>query len=440
VRCRASRTHGAPALIRRVCTHGARPCESRKTDTEDGGALSTTIDVVLIGEDASSLASVEAELARSGLPCAIRRALTEPEMLAACRCAPDVLVALDSDSTFDAIAMLAVAREVAPSIPLIVIANAVGEEVAVEALKAGATDYIIADRLSRLSPAVRRALDEARARREKAAADAELERYSRDLERMVRDRTDQLLAANEALQKATETRIRFLSSMSHELRVPLNSVIGFAGVLLQGLSGPLTADQRRQLEIIYEAGRRLMDTIDDVLDVSRIEAGKEQVHWEQFELDTVLSVVADSMRTPAAGRGNELIFHRPEEPLTIVSDRHIVADIVTCLLDNAVKFTDGGRIDIGVARSGAGMVTVSVRDTGVGIPADEIATVFDEFKQVWAGEGTRPPGAGLGLSICTKLTALIGGTLSVTSEVGRGSEFVVSIPVGPVVDLGGEGP
>jgi signal transduction histidine kinase len=257
---------------------------------------------------------------------------------------------------------------------------------------------------------------------------------------MVRDRTDQLLAANEALQKATETRIRFLSSMSHELRVPLNSVIGFAGVLLQGLSGPLTADQRRQLEIIYEAGRRLMDTIDDVLDVSRIEAGKEQVHWEQFELDTVLSVVADSMRTPAAGRGNELIFHRPEEPLTIVSDRHIVADIVTCLLDNAVKFTDGGRIDIGVARSGAGMVTVSVRDTGVGIPADEIATVFDEFKQVWAGEGTRPPGAGLGLSICTKLTALIGGTLSVTSEVGRGSEFVVSIPVGPVVDLGGEGP
>jgi signal transduction histidine kinase len=402
--------------------------------------LSTTIDVVLIGEDASSLASVEAELARSGLPCAIRRALTEPEMLAECRRVPDVLIALDSDSTFDAIAMLAVAREVSPAVPLIVIANAVGEEVAVEALKAGATDYIIADRLSRLGPAVRRALDEARARREKAAADAELERYSRDLERMVKERTDQLLAANEALQKATKTRIRFLSSMSHELRVPLNSVIGFAGVLLQGLSGPLTADQRRQLEIIYEAGRRLMDTIDDVLDVSRIEAGKEQVHWEQFELDTVLSVVADSMRTPAAGRGNELTLHRPERPLTIVSDRHMLADIVTCLLDNAVKFTDGGRIDIEMARSDAGTVTVSVRDTGVGIPADEIATVFDEFKQVWADEGTRPPGAGLGLSICAKLTALVGGTLAVTSEVGSGSEFVVSIPVGPVVDLGGEGP
>jgi signal transduction histidine kinase len=402
--------------------------------------LPGTIDVVLVGEDAAELASVEAALARSGLSCAVRRALTESEMMTACRSAPDVLIALDADSTFDAIAMLAVAREVAPAVPLIVIANAVGEEVAVEALKAGATDYIIADRLSRLGPAVRRALDEARARREKAAADAELERYSRDLERMVKERTDQLLAANEALQRATETRIRFLSSMSHELRVPLNSVIGFAGVLLQGLSGPLTADQRRQLEIIYEAGRRLMGTIDDVLDVSRIEAGKEEVRWEQFELDTVLSAVADSMRTPAAGRSNALTLHRPERPLEIVSDRHMVAEIVTCLLDNAVKFTDGGRIDVDVAPSEDGTVTVSVADTGVGIPADEIPTVFDEFKQVWVDQGARPAGAGLGLSICAKLSALIGGTLAVTSEVGRGTTFVLRLPVGPIVDLGGDGP
>jgi signal transduction histidine kinase len=400
--------------------------------------VSANIDVVLVGEDTAGLASVEAELTRSGLPCMVRRALTEPEMLAACRCAPDVLVALDSDSTFDAIAMLAVAREVAPAIPLIVIANAVGEEVAVEALKAGATDYIIADRLSRLGPAVRRALDEARARREKVAADAELERYSRDLERMVKERTDQLLAANDALQKATETRIRFLSSMSHELRVPLNSVIGFAGVLLQGLSGPLTADQRRQLEIIYEAGRRLMGTIDDVLDVSRIEAGKEEVRWEQFELDTVLSAVADSMRTPAAGRGNELTLHRPKRPLEIVSDRHMVAEIVTCLLDNAVKFTDGGKIDVEIELSDDATVMVRVRDTGVGIPTGEIPTVFDEFKQVWVDQGTRPPGAGLGLSICAKLAALVGGTIAVASEVGRGTEFALRLPVGPVVDLGGD--
>jgi signal transduction histidine kinase len=256
----------------------------------------------------------------------------------------------------------------------------------------------------------------------------------------VRERTDQLLAANDALQKATETRIRFLSSMSHELRVPLNSVIGFAGVLLQGLSGPLTADQRRQLEIIYEAGRRLMDTIDDVLDVSRIEAGKEEVRWEQFELDTVVSGVADAMRIPAAGRCNELTVHLPDGPCEIVSDRHIVADIVKCLLENAVKFTDGGRIDVVVVGAANGTVSVSVRDTGVGIPAEDIPTIFDEFKQVWGDDGSRPAGAGLGLSICAKLTALAGGTLAVTSEVGGGSEFVLRLPVGPVVDLGGESP
>jgi signal transduction histidine kinase len=401
--------------------------------------LSAIIDVVLVGGDPAASGAVESELSRSGMSFAVRRAASESDMLLACRCGADVLVALDSDSTFDAIAMLAVAREVAPEVPLIVIANAVGEEVAVEALKAGATDYIIADRLSRLGPAVRRALEEARARREKSSADAELERYSRDLERMVKERTGQLLAANEALQKATETRIRFLSSMSHELRVPLNSVIGFAGVLLQGLSGPLTADQRRQLEIIYEAGRRLMETIDDVLDVSRIEAGKEQVRWEQFELDTVLAGVTDSMRTPAAGRGNELSLHLPEQPCEIVSDRRMVAEIVTGLLDNAVKFTDAGRIDVTMACPGDGTVAVSVKDTGVGIPADDVPRIFDEFRQVWGTDGSRPAGAGLGLSICAKLTALIGGTLTVLSEVGTGSEFLLRLPIGPVVDLGGGG-
>jgi signal transduction histidine kinase len=397
----------------------------------DGGTLSGIIGVVLVGEDAAGRAAVEAELSASGLSIALRQAVSEPEMLDACR--------VDADVTFDAIAMLAVAREVAPDVPLIVIAHAVGEEVAVEALKAGATDYIIADRLSRLGPAVRRALDEARARRDKAAADAELERYSRDLERMVKERTGELLAANEALQKATETRIRFLSGMSHELRVPLNSVIGFAGVLLQGLSGPLTADQRRQLEIVYEAGRRLMGTVDDVLDVARIEAGKEEVHWEQFEMDTVLSAVTDAMRAPAVGRSNELTLSLPERPCQVVSDHRMVAEILQGLIDNAVKFTDGGRIDVTQTCSGDGTVSVSVKDTGTGIPDQDIAAIFDEFTQVWGSDGSRPPGAGLGLSICAKLTALIGGTLTVASEVGTGSEFVLRLPVGPVVDLGGEG-
>jgi len=526
--------------------------------------MAEVVEVLLVGSGAIEPADVAAELAKAGLTCHVTPAATEPEMLAASsHGSQDLVIAVDSEDTFDAVAALSIARELLPGVPVIVIANAAGEEVAVEALKAGATDYIIADRLTRLGPAARRALDDARVQAEIASADAalrasenrfrgifenapigiairrgrrllyvnpsylqifgydsledipdrsflaliapeaaetgrskaranlepaegtyedvgmrkdgtvfpfevrianvdlgdgratiafvtditerrrqedELDRYSRDLEHMVRARTDELLAANEALQQATETRIRFLSSMSHELRVPLNSVIGFAGVLLQGLSGPLTDDQRKQIEMIYESGRQLMGTIDDVLDVARIEAGKEEVRWEQFELDTLARGLVESSRDAAAGRGDRIEVVVPETPLIVVSDRPKLTQILGHLVENAIKFTDGGTVSVVVERVGGADAVVRVRDTGIGIPPDELALVFEEFHQVSRPDGRRPEGPGLGLAICRKLAVLLGGSLDVTSEPGRGSEFVLTVPVGPVVELGGERP
>ncbi|MDO8915879.1 MAG: ATP-binding protein [Coriobacteriia bacterium] len=524
--------------------------------------MSEQVEVLLVGDGPVSTAAIERELAGSGLELVISRALSEPEMLAACGTGRlDLIIAIDNDETFDAVAALSVAREMAPLVPVIVIANASGEEVAVEALKAGATDYIIADRLTRLGPAAVRALHDAEAHGVVARADEavresearfrgifenaptgigirrgrhliyanpsylaihgyerledipdqsvlsliapatlesgtatararieptegtfedvglradgttfplevqlsnvsladgratvtflsditerknaqeELDRYSRDLERMVRARTDQLLEANEALQRATETRIRFLSSMGHELRVPLNSVIGFAGVLLQGLSGPLTDDQRKQIGMIYESGRQLIGTIDDVLDVARIEAGKEELHWEQFEIDTVLAGLADSARGDAAAKDTKIVTQITSPPVVIVSDRRKVAQILTHVLENAVKFTDAGRIDVVLERPDEHAVIVRVRDTGMGIAPEDLADVFEEFQQGRYPDGRRPEGSGLGLAICHKLAGLLGGSLTATSEPGKGSEFVLTLPVGPVVDLGGE--
>jgi PAS domain S-box-containing protein len=520
------------------------------------------VDILLVGNGPVATAAIERELTASGLDHVISRVLSEPEMLAACGgdC-PDLIIAVECDETFDAVAALSIAREMVPHVPVIVIANASGEEVAVEALKAGATDYIIADRLTRLGPAAKRALEDAKAHSAVAKADAavresearfrgifenapigiairrgrhliyanpcylaihgygcledipdqsvlsliapaalesgmatararieptegtfedvgvradgttfplevqlsnvsladgratvtflsditerksaqeELDRYSRDLERMVRARTDQLMEANEALQRATETRIRFLSSMGHELRVPLNSVIGFAGILLQGLSGPLTDDQRKQIGMIHTSGRQLIGTIDDVLDVARIEAGKEDLQWEQFELDTVLAGLAESVRDAAAERGTTIVPALAGGPIVVVSDRRKVAQIVSHMLENAVKFTDSGRIDVELERSSEHEVTVRVRDTGIGIAPEDLADVFEEFHQGRFPDGRRPDGAGLGLAICHKLADLLGGSLSATSEPGNGSEFVLTLPVGPVVDLGGE--
>lgn len=522
------------------------------------------VDVLLVGDGPVTPAAIERELTGAGLHPVVSRTLSEAEMLAACRgSSSDLIIAVDSEDTFDAIAALSIARELAPQVPVIVIATATGEEVAVEALKAGATDYIIADRLTRLGPAARRALEDAKVQGTVARADAamresearfrgifenapigiairhgrrltyaspkhlalfgyariedipdqsflsliapkalesgdaktrarlepvegtfedtgiradgstfpfevqlsnvdladgratvvflsditerkraeeELDRYSRDLERMVRARTEELMQANEALQRATETRIRFLSSMSHELRVPLNSVIGFAGVLLQGLSGPLTDDQRKQIEMIYESGRQLIGTIDDVLDVARIEAGKEEPHWEQFELDTVLAGLVESVRESAAGKSTEVVSALAAAPVIMVSDRRKVAQVVTHLLENAVKFTDAGRIDLVLDRSADDEVVVRVRDTGIGITQEELVDVFEEFHQGRFPDGRRPDGSGLGLAICHKLAVILGGSLTATSELGDGSEFVLTLPVGPVVDLGGESP
>jgi PAS domain S-box-containing protein len=454
------------------------------------------------------------------------------------------------------VAALVVARERVPDVPLIVIAYAAGEELAVEALKSGATDYIIADRIGRLGSAVTRAIEGGRVHRERAAADIalresearfrgifenspvgisirrgpellyvnptylrmlgyagideipgrsvlslvspetatqhravlmavmpkpaiieetsvradgtqfpvevsisnveladgpatvafviditerkraeeELDRYSRDLERMVKARTDQLIEANAALQRATETRIRFLSSMSHELRIPLNSVIGFSGVLLQGLPGPLTEEQHRQLEIIMAAGRRLTATIDDVLDISGIDAGKADVEWEQFELDTVVASVTAGHEAAARERGVELGLDRPDGPVRVVSDRHKVGKIVQELLENAVKFTNGGSVRVGLSVEGD-EAAVRVRDTGIGIALEDLPDVFEEFHQAKLPDGGRPEGAGLGLAICRRLAELLGGSLTVESEPGSGSTFTLRLPLGPVLDL-----
>jgi PAS domain S-box-containing protein len=519
--------------------------------------MAEPVRVLLVGEDGVDLSAIQSELHGSALEHDLARARTEPEMLDACRHArPDLILALDSDTTFDAVAALAVAKELVADVPLIVIANASGEEVAVEALKAGATDYIITDRLSRLGPAAKRALEEGAARRERLAADLalresearfrgifenapigitirrgpvfeyvnpaylrmvgypeldaipgksllsivspesvagsrdlfvsltpregtfeemavradgtrypaevslanlelvdgpatvafvadiserkqaeeELDHYSRDLERMVKARTDELMEVNAALQRTTETRIRFLSSMSHELRVPLNSVIGFAGVLLQGLPGPLTEEQHRQLEIIMAAGRRLIATIDDVLDISGIDAGKAEIEWEQFELDTMVASIADDYEKTARDHGVELGLDRPDAPVRVVSDRRKIGKVVQELLDNAVKFTSEGSVLVSVGREGA-EVAVRVRDTGIGVAPEDLQVIFEEFHQAKLPDGRRPEGAGLGLAICHRLAELLGGSLTAESSPGVGSAFTLRLPVGPILDV-----
>lgn len=396
-----------------------------------GGGVERDIDILLVGAGPKAVDAIETELQHARVKFTARRASCEQEFIEACSTSrPDLVLAVDSEATFDAIATLAAAREACPGTPLIVVAPPSGEYIAIETLKAGAVDYILNDNVSRLGPAVVRAMTEWEVARAKDAADSALESYRLDLERMVQERTDELMEANRGLQEATESRIRFLASMSHELRIPLNSIIGFSGVLLQEMAGPLNEEQARQLRMVYSSGRRLIGTVDDVLDISAIEVGRAEVVNEELDAVAVVQSVCDQVGQTIRDRDLEFALEAPSTPVRMVTDSTQFSKILRALLDNALKFTETGRVTVTLDVPDPEHIRVVVADTGVGIAPDQLPRIFEEFQQIREPDGTRPSGAGLGLSICRKLTILLGGEV-VAASSPEGSQFRVLLPIAP---------
>jgi signal transduction histidine kinase len=396
-----------------------------------GGDVDKDVQILLVGAGPKAVDAIEAELNRAYVAFRATRVASEHEFIESCRVArPDLVLAVDSEATFDAIATLAVAREACAGAPLIVVAPPSGEYIAIETLRAGAVDYILTDNLSRLGPAVVRAMKEAEAARAKEAADRALESYRLDLERMVKERTDELMQANLSLQEQTASRIRFLASMSHELRTPLNSIIGFSGVLLQEMAGPINEEQERQIRMVYEAGRQLIGTIDDVLDISSIEAGRAEVVNEPLDAVALVKAVCEQFDPLAKERGLAFSLEAPDQLLPVVSDGGRLSKMLRALLDNALKFTARGGVTVTLDAPDPAHIRLIVADTGVGITADQVPHVFDEFHQVRAPDGSRPPGAGLGLSVCRKIATLLGGEVTAASSP-EGSQFRVLLPVTP---------
>ena len=227
---------------------------------------------------------------------------------------------------------------------------------------------------------------------------------------------------------ASETKSEFLATMSHELRTPMNAILGYADLLDAEVAGPLTSTQREQLARIGASARHLLQLIDEILTFSRIEAGREQVSLERFDLAELARDTAALVEPMASGKELRFPVDTSADPLWVLSDPGKVRQVLLNLLSNAVKFTDAGEVRLAVRAEGAEAV-LRVEDTGIGIAPEQQGRIFDAFWQVEQSSIRRAGGTGLGLSVTRHLVDMLAGTVELSSTPGQGSTFTVRIPL-----------
>ncbi len=243
----------------------------------------------------------------------------------------------------------------------------------------------------------------------------------------VKKHAEQLEQANIRLQELDRLKSMFIASMSHELRTPLNSIIGFTGIILQGMSGEITGDQRKELTMVKNSANHLLALINDVIDVSKIETDKVELFIEEFNLADLMQEVKESFKVAADEKNLKLSLKMPER-LIIKGDERRTKQVIMNLVSNAVKFTDGGEIEIEVKKKDE-EVKVSVTDTGIGIKKENMKKLFKQFSRIYAEDKQITEGTGLGLYLSKKIVDLLGGQIKAESEFGKGSMFTFTFPL-----------
>lgn len=262
-----------------------------------------------------------------------------------------------------------------------------------------------------------------------------LEVRGQQLEDIVEERTRELEEANERLRAATVAKQAFMASMGHEMRTHLNSVIGFSGLLLEGLAGPLSEEQGRQLGMVQQAGKSLLALVNDVVDLAKMEAGLLPLNLERFELLSFVEGVVSSFEEAATRKGLMLEVDTPAGALPVRTDAKKLEQALQNLLSNALKYTSRGRIVVTVRRDSDGKsVIIQVSDSGEGISPEVMSRIFDEFVKYERGSRERE-GTGLGLAITRRLCEMLGGSVSARSNPGEGSVFTLVLPM----DIGQDG-
>jgi signal transduction histidine kinase len=268
-------------------------------------------------------------------------------------------------------------------------------------------------------------------RDEFGALAARMNQMSRELHRLYTDQhqaAQQLQTLNAELERASKAKSDFLASMSHELRTPLNSILGYTELILDEIYGEVPAKIRDVQERVQQSGRHLLGLINDVLDLSKIEAGRMELSPTEYSVQDIVDTVSSSLRSLAAEKGLEFIASAQADLPVAFGDAKRLTQCLMNLAGNALKFTRQGRVEIWVERQGETLV-YRVADTGIGIPQEQLESIFAEFRQADSTITREFGGTGLGLSITRKFVEMHGGRIWVESEVSKGSTFFFSIPL-----------
>jgi signal transduction histidine kinase len=254
---------------------------------------------------------------------------------------------------------------------------------------------------------------------------AELEETNRGVVALYAELDDQAAQLKEAL----ELKSRFLSYMSHEFRTPLTSVLSLSGILLQGLDGPLSPEQKKQVQFIRSSVQELSEMVDDLLDLAKVDAGRITVSAEWFEMVDLFAALRGMFKPILTSNAVSLIFEEPDHVPKIYSDDRRLSQILRNFISNALKFTKQGEVRVSARLIGDTEIEFAVKDTGVGIQPEHLPALFADFVQIDTRLQRRLRGSGLGLSLSRKLAEILGGRVGVESEPAVGSRFWVIIPV-----------